>query len=148
LVRQCRLTACAQQLGCLIEPVSVAIHQGYELDRDPPPALGGGGRTAAAPPLDAVVAGQHSDDDGQIRSERALPAELPHDRVVVLDQLELDPGREVGGVISGYRMTTADGARDSLDGAEVTQEQRFELLPRRHAAKSTIARTQPTMGRG
>jgi hypothetical protein len=67
-------------------------------------------------------------DDRQIGRESAPPLELRQDGVVILDELELDPGREVFDVFRLEVLMTACRSDQAIDQGQIRDEQILTLV--------------------
>jgi hypothetical protein len=78
--------------------VTVAIEKGLQEYGRLAELSGSGRGPPRAPPADAVVPEQTADDDGEVRRQRAVAAELPEHRVLPFHELETDHRGEILGV--------------------------------------------------
>jgi hypothetical protein len=115
--------------------VALPMDKGLEPNGEVAMATRGGGWPPASPTLHAVVPRKHRDDDGEIRRDCALTAELPERCVVVLDQLELDPRRHIGRFVSTQPLKSGHLGGDSVDLDEVLEKRRFWRYWSRHRSR-------------
>jgi len=112
----------------LIRRLTVASHQRLDSNGERAETLTSCRRTPLPPEMVSKVGEKALNDDRQVGRERASSFELRQDRVVILDELELDPGREVLDVFRLEVLMTACGSDQAIDQGEIRDEEILTLV--------------------
>src|SRR5262249_35645328 len=115
----------AHELRGVGELVAVSVNERLELHCHLALALCRRRRAPPSPTLDFVILNERGDDDRQVRRDGALAAKLLEHGVVVFDQPELDPGREIRGLGIPKPMAPSEDRDRLLDTRKMLEEKSF-----------------------